>query len=138
METKSVFLLNPCIKESKKIYIWGTDRDAAELFMDLCTRRVYINGFIDNQNVGILFFHKPVYAETEVELSEEDIILSKDTDIECDIHKICNQIYILNPGLYGKKAIIYDAGYNGKMAYSILQRQYYCKGGGRNYRLLKS
>lgn len=70
-----MFTENSLIWKYKKRYILGTDENAAVIFIELCTRRVYVHGFIDDQNVGIRFFHKPVYASGEVDLEDEDVIL---------------------------------------------------------------
>lgn len=55
-EEELVFIVNPVIEQYKVRYILGTNKDAAAIFMELCSRRIYINGFIDDENAGILFF----------------------------------------------------------------------------------
>lgn len=77
-----MFIEDSLIWKYKKRYILGTGENAAALFTELCTRRVYVQGFIDDQNAGILFFHKPVYASGEVNLEDEDVILLFNE--ECD------------------------------------------------------
>ena len=81
-DLEQMFIKNPLIWKYKKRYILGTDENAAAIFTELCTRRVYVHGFIDNQNAGIRFFHKPVYAPWEVDLEDEDVILLFNE--ECD------------------------------------------------------
>lgn len=70
-----IMMVNLMIKRYDKVYIQGTDQDAAVIFMELCTRRIYVDGFIDDNDAGILFFHKPVYAIGQVDLEQENTIL---------------------------------------------------------------
>lgn len=116
------FVLNPAIEEYKKIYIFGIDKAATDIFQELCTRRIYIDGFIDDQNAGMLYFHKPVYAIEELDSYKEDsILLCTDVNNELKDYHICTQICVLNPKLYEKNIIIYGAGIVGKKVFSILQ-----------------
>lgn len=108
-DSKQVFIENPLIWKYEKRYILGTNENAAALFIELCTRRIYIQGFIDDQNAGILFFHKPVYAVKEVDLEEDVILLSKEVCDEYDSYKLCSDICVLNPRLFGKKVLIHGA-----------------------------
>lgn len=81
-DSEQMFAENSLIWKYKKRYILGIDENAAAIFMELCTRRVYVHGFIDDQNAGIHFFHKLVYASGEVDLEDEDVILLSNE--ECD------------------------------------------------------
>lgn len=118
------FILNPIIKQYQKKYVLGTNKDAKSIFQELCTRRIHIDGFIDSQNEGMLFFHKPVYAMKEVDINKENaILLSLGVYNELSDYHVCTQICILNPKLYGKKIMIYGAGTVGEKVFSILQDQ---------------
>lgn len=59
----------------EKRYILGTDRDAVAIFIELCSREIYIHGFVDDQNAGILFFHKRVFAEQQIDIKQKNTIL---------------------------------------------------------------
>ena len=125
METaEQFFVLNPTIEQCKKRYILGTDKKAKKIFQELCTRRIYIDGFIDDQNAGMIYFHKPVYTINELDLNRENaILLLPDIHDELKHYRICTQICILNPQLYSKKVMIYGAGIVGEKVFSILQSQ---------------
>lgn len=105
---EQVFVVNPVIWDYKKLYIAGTDEFAASVYMELCTRRVYVHGFIDSQSGGISFFHKPVYADREVDLEAENaILLSKEASVGYDSCNLCSDIFVFNSKLCGKQALIY-------------------------------
>lgn len=80
--SERIFTEELLIGKYKKRYILGTGENAAAIFTELCTRRVYVHGFIDDLNAGIRFFHKPVYALGEVDLKDEDVVLLSNE--ECD------------------------------------------------------
>lgn len=123
-EEELVFIVNPVIEQYKVRYILGTNKDAAAIFMELCSRRIYINGFIDDENAGILFFHKPVFAVKDLKSDEEYIVIAfKNTYQGHNFSELCVEICILNPLLRGKKAVIFDAGRLGKKIYKVLQNE---------------
>lgn len=120
-EISEVFILNPILKKYEKRYILGTDENAAKLFMELCTRRIYIDGFVDDQNAGITFFHRPVYTfQTFMHFNENNILLTNNSQKENWIN--CPEIFILNPRLSVKKVIICGMNHVGESISSILQK----------------
>lgn len=121
-QIEPVFVVNPIINQYKKKYILGVDSNAAAIFKELCTRRIYIDGFIDDKNAGIYFFHKHVYAFHELELYKNDaILLMHDSRSDIDLYPICFEICILNPKLYNKKAFVYGTRCVEEKIFSILQ-----------------
>ena len=107
-DSGQMFIEDPLIWKYKKRYILGTDEFAAAIFIELCTRRVYVHGFIDDQNAGIHFFHKPVYASGEVDLEDEDVILLSNEECDRDVSvkfqmKEMQAHYMKMPSLESKK-----------------------------------
>lgn len=123
-EAELVFVLNPAVRTCKKRYILGTDTDAEKLFQELCTRRVYVDGFIDNTMAGTSFFHKPVFSWSGLDInSQETVFLSLNSEKIKREYRLCTEICTINPKLYHRKVMIYGAGYVGKTIYLKLQEK---------------
>lgn len=121
-QAEQLMVVNPMIEQYRKRYIFGTDNNAARIFTELCTRRIYIDGFIDDQNDGIYFFHKPVYAKNKL-IAEQDsfIVLACGIPDEIEDCQVCSEIFVINPKLQEKKIMIYGGGNVGKYVFSILE-----------------
>lgn len=119
-----VFIPNPIIEKAEKKYILGIDNCAEVIFKELCSQRIHIDGFIDDQNAGMLFYHKPVYTMREFELNrEKSILLTHDINEEVFDCHICSKICVINMELYKSKVLIYGAGYMGEKICSILEKE---------------
>ena len=76
-EAISCFVVNPILKDSSKLYIYGTSREAARLFFHLCSLRIFVEGFVDeSEESNITFFHKPVYGLSDLPNEDNVKILS--------------------------------------------------------------
>lgn len=119
--SEAVWVLNPKVSQYEKKYIWGLGSQSIKIFTELCSRRIYINGFVDEKWAGISFFHKPVYSMEECE-RENAILLTLDMRNK-ERKQACSEILVINEKLQGKKIMIYGAGFIGKSILSVLQEK---------------
>lgn len=120
-QSEGALVLNPVITQYKKRYIFGVDGNAAAIFMELCTRHIYIDGFVDDANAGIHFFHKPVCGMPELMANQEAaVLLSYDSLEETEGCHTCSDIFVLNPKLQGRTIIMSGTVREYKAMYSIL------------------
>lgn len=114
------FVINPALKETVKLYIYGTDRDSARLFFHLCSLRIFVEGFVDDNTQNIkTFFHKPVYHAEQLQYEENIKILSvngkpaKTARCECvlELHEEINK----------KEVVIYGGGECGRRLNKYLE-----------------
>lgn len=116
-----VWVLNPVISQYEKKYIWKLNSQSMKIFKELCSRRIHIDGFVDEEKAGISFFHKPVCSIEDCK-HENAVFLVQGMDNKKTNSKICSKIFVLNEKLYKRKVMIYGAGYIGKKICSVLQQ----------------
>ena len=73
-KANSFLIVNPILQiGNKKRYIYRVDRDSLQLFFWLCSMRIYVNGFIDEDFKQSEVYHKEVYGLDKLE--EDQYIL---------------------------------------------------------------
>ena len=107
-------LINPIIFTYPRRYIVGTDENSLKLFLQLCSMRVYVDGFIDDVLKGKTIYHKRIYSMEDISKSGS-ILLVEDSNIN-DISgvAICDCTIGINSDIDWSNAYIYGAGYMGK------------------------
>ena len=73
-------LINPIIFTYPRRYIVGTDENSLKLFLQLCSMRVYVDGFIDDVLKGKTIYHKRIYSMEDISKSGS-ILLVEDSNI---------------------------------------------------------
>lgn len=116
-----LLVINPMAEEYSKKYIIGTDEHSLKLFFKLCSLRIYIDGFIDNELQGKTIYHKRIYGIEDISVT--DSILLTETPKKNILSKIavCDEVIVLNPKINWSDAYIYGAGYVGTKLLSYLQ-----------------
>lgn len=103
-------LVNPVIFLYSRRYIVGTDENSLKLFLQLCSMRVYVDGFIDDELKGKTIYHKRVYSMKDI--SKVDSILLADNLKKNDFSgvAICDCVIEINSDIDWSNAYIYGAG----------------------------
>lgn len=111
---ESLFETNPALNNALTKYIYGTDRSSYLLYLQLCSLRIPIQGFVDDSLKGdISFFHKKVYKTDRVNNESNSIIISAVKGNSSTPITMCESVAIVNPAL-GHKIAIYGAGVVGR------------------------
>lgn len=120
---EGIFCINPIIKKYEKRYILGTSSTQLELFVQLLNKRIHIEGFVSEEECGILLFHKPVVSIREIEDGKSLLLITPDSeDIAFDFEvEVCSDIFVLNPQIDKRDITIYGAGKIGKRIESYLR-----------------
>lgn len=109
----SCFVVDSIIKDFSGIYIYGTDRDAARLFFQLCSLRISIEGFISEGTDNCpTFFHKPIYTIEHLEKWNKMLIPNGLLSIKNGF--VCKSPFTLHDKLNRSNVVIYGAGYVGR------------------------
>ena len=109
----SCFVVDSIIKDFSGIYIYGTDRDAARLFFQLCSLRISIEGFISEGTDNCpTFFHKPIYTIEHLEKWNKVLIPNGQLSIKNGF--VCKSPFTLHDKLNRSNVVIYGAGYVGR------------------------
>ncbi|MCI9032954.1 MAG: hypothetical protein HFJ08_02665 [Lachnospiraceae bacterium] len=112
-EAISCFVVNPILKDSSKLYIYGTSREAARLFFHLCSLRIFVEGFVDeSEESNITFFHKPVYGLSDLPNEDNVKILSLNKKHPNVVTLDC--VLEVNDDIDKDNIIIYGAGNVGR------------------------
>lgn len=110
---EQAIVFNPLISQYEKRYILDINSDSVKLFKECCTRRIHIDGFVDEKKKGITFFNKPVYSKKDI-VSENAVFLTLDSASKDQIHPVCSEVFVINEKLCKGKIMIYGAGGVGK------------------------
>lgn len=114
-----LFIINTEIEQYPKKYIWGTDKQAFLILTELINHRIYVDGFIgENEEAGMMLFHRPVISLDMIEDKNSTLILANQ-NLSIDYH-VLTDIYILNKNLIDQNVIIYGAGNVGESLVPIL------------------
>lgn len=117
--SEPLFVINTEIERYPKKYIWGTDKQAFLLLTELTNHRIYVDGFIgENEEAGMMLFHRPVISLDMIEDNKSTLILTNQ-DLSIDDYVLVN-IYAINKKLTGQNVIIYGTGYVGESLVPIL------------------
>lgn len=102
-----------------ELYIYGTNRSAWQLFIQCCSLRISIKGFVDDNREIETFFHKRVYRINELDKDINVLLVSENIaeNVSYEGKKIfCNNILDLTISNKDKKKIvIYGAGVCGRL-----------------------
>ena len=100
------------IKNTHKKYIYGLDKNAITLFLQLCSLDIEIEGFVVDEEPkgGNMYFHKPIFVKNIIEKKEDVQVLTAYSDAT-----IRNKCFIktpieINKKLCNKNVVIYGAG----------------------------
>lgn len=125
---KKLFEINGLISEyaGEKMYIYGTDKRAWQLFRQCCSLRIPIEGYVEKKSDIEFFFNKPVFKEEKL---EEKAVLLVPRDYEgiikyCGRKVFCDSVLNLNIENTDKKIIIYGAGVCGRQLLKFLRNLY--------------
>lgn len=128
---KKLLDMNKLIRENlcSDLYIYGTDWKAWQLFIQCCSLRICIKGFVEEESDSDYFFHKKIYKL--VELKEKQDVLLVPAQIEDSIcyvgtKIICDNVLDLQiRNEVNRKIVIYGAGCCGRMLYQCLKENHF-------------
>lgn len=106
-------LVNPVIFTYPTRYIIGTDENSLKLFLQLCSMRVYVDGFIDEDLKGKTIYHKKIYSMEDISQSESILLTENLKTNEFSGVAICDCTIGINSDIDWPNAYIYGAGYMG-------------------------
>jgi hypothetical protein len=121
-KANSFLIVNPILQiGNKKRYIYRVDRDSLQLFFWLCSMRIYVNGFIDEDFKQSEVYHKEVYGLDKLEEDQYILIaIRKGEEKFLEKYNVCYKPLVLNPNINRKQIWIYGAGYIGQNAQKYL------------------
>lgn len=103
------FIINPMLNTNNRIYIWETDIKSKDLFVQLCSLGIEVQGFVEIQPEIDSFFHKPIYNYNEVK--DNELLISIDASNELLFDKVLYfEPIITNSNFENSKFVIYGAG----------------------------
>lgn len=113
---EGMFCINPIIEKYEKRYIFGISSEQVKLFVQLLNKRIHIDGFVSEDDCGIILFHKPVISMQKIEKGKSVLLIVSDSEtiaIDSDI-EVCSDIFVLNPRINKRGITIYGAGRIGR------------------------
>ncbi len=108
-----LYVLNPLLLNDFKYYILGNGKAASQLFVQLCSSFVKIDGFICDEYKGTTLWHKPVLSFDDIRGCDNVIcITTRETNDKNTREKgiIYHDPMILNPEFDKNQAVIFGAG----------------------------
>lgn len=106
-------LVNPIVFAYPTRYIIGTNENSLKLFLLLCSMRVYVDGFIDDELKGKTIYHKKIYSVEDISQSDSILLVENLKTNEFSGVAICDCIIGINSDIDWPNAYIYGAGYMG-------------------------
>lgn len=106
----SLWVINPVILQSEEKYIYGTDTESSEIFFWFLSKRIRVDGFIDEKLKSGKIWNKPVYGEEKLNDREILLILPKEKKVKKGNCCISMDIFVLNPECARFNIFIYGAG----------------------------
>lgn len=106
-------LVNPIVFAYPTRYIIGTNENSLKLFLLLCSMRVYVDGFIDDELKGKTIYHKKIYSVEDISQSDSILLAENLKTNEFSGVAICDCIIGINSDIDWPNAYIYGAGYMG-------------------------
>lgn len=120
----SVWGINPMVFEYEKRYVYGTDLESSKIFFKLLSKRVRIDGFIDEELKGGRIWNQPVYGIQELDDEKALLILPKGKNIGERKQSVCEDVIISFPKYCGVNVLyIYGAGNVGKLLMNELTKE---------------
>lgn len=121
---KPLYIINPLLYKHSKCYVWGSDKAASQLFINLIILSIKVDGFICDEYSGTTLWNKPVVAYEDIR-EVDTVICIPDKEsldgISIENYVLSNNLYIMNPECDRKQAVIYGAGKVGTYVLNLLR-----------------
>lgn len=113
----SCFQINPILLTEKRKYIYGTDKNAVKLFLQLVSLHIEIEGFVTKkeEKENAFLFRKPIVSQYIVEKAQDIQVLGGNNIIKSPIK--------LNDSLNRENVVIYGAGFVGQQIKQYLGKE---------------
>lgn len=117
--------INPILQDnSVPKYIYHINKESIELFSLLCSKRIYIKGFIEENFMGDKIYHKEVYGLNKLEEGKSLLIVANESERDkLKRYNVCYEPFVINPDINTKQVWIYGAGYIGQLVQDNLEER---------------